>query len=185
MILNLGAGKKIRADSLNVDITDYMGVNEVVDLRKYPWPWKDGEVDGIHVSHLLEHFIDQGKFIMECHRILRPGGFLRIVGPHSSSVTSIGCLGHFRTYSYNTFHDYLAKPFYMFNEPMFKTMEQRLNWWYENPDAERNLPSWTIPWIKTIDVILSGFGGKFPRFTENVLCSFIQYREVVWWGNKL
>ena len=184
MILNLGAGKKLRADSVNVDVTSYSGIDKVADLREFPWPWKDGEVDGIHVSHIMEHFPDQEKFIMECYRILRPGGFLRIVGPHSSCVSSVGCLGHYRTYSYKTFDDYLAKPFYMFHEPLFKTDFQRINWWYEDPDAEHNLPEWVLPIIKFLDGILSTLANRVPRFTENVICPAIQFREVVWQGKK-
>jgi len=181
--LNLGAGKKLRADALNVDMTPYWGIDLKVDLAKYPWPWDDGEVDGIFVSHLLEHFQDQEKFILECHRILMPGGFLRIVGPHSSCISSVGCLGHHRTYSYSTFDDYLAKPFYMFKAPLFVTKFQRLTWWYEDPDAEKNLPRWTIPIIKVIDYIINRIIAINPKLWENI--SPIQCREVVWVGEKI
>lgn len=185
MILNLGAGKKLRADSINVDVTWYPGIDEQVDLEEFPWPWDDCSVDGIHASHIMEHFLDQKEFLLECYRILKPGGFLRIVGPHSSCVSSIGCLGHFRTYSVNTFHDYLARPFYMFKLPLFKTVEKRLNWWYEDVDAEGNLPKWMVPILKDLDKVINAFANKFPRFTENVICPAIQFREVVWKGIKL
>lgn len=173
------------ANAVNVDVTPYYGIDERVDLAQYPWPWETCSVDGIHVSHLLEHFQDQEKFILECYRVLKPGGFLRIVGPHSSCISSVGCLGHDRTYSYSTFHDYLSKPFYMFKTVLFKTVEQRLNWWYEVPDAERNLPEWMIPFIVLIDWVIGSLINRAPRFTENVVCSFLQCREVVWKGEKL
>ena len=185
MILNLGAGRKLKAGALNVDISWYEGIDQVVDLRQHPWPWEDGSVDGIHASHVLEHFQDQKEFIMECYRILKPDGFLRIVGPHSSCVSAVGCIGHYRTYSYSTFDDYLAKPFYMFRLPFFRTVEQRINWWYEAPDAEGNLPKWTIPVIKVLDKVLSTLANRAPRFTENVICPAIQFREVIWRGIKL
>lgn len=185
MILNLGAGKKLRKDAINVDVTDYPGIDEHVDLNEYPWPWDDCSADGIYVSHLMEHFLDQKEFILECYRVLNHGGFFRIVGPHSSCVSSVGCLGHYRTYSYRTFHDYLSKPFYMFRLPLFKTVEQRLNWWYEDADAEGNLPKWTIPIIKALDKVISTLANRVPRFTENVICPAIQFREVVWKGIKL
>lgn len=182
-ILNLGAGKKLRFDAINVDITPYPCVDELVDLNKMPWPWSDESVDGIYASHIVEHFLDQQAFIAECYRILKPGGFLRIVGPHSSCITSVGCLGHYRTYSYSTFHDYLSKPFYMFKDPMFKTTDMQLRWWYEDPDAEGNLPKWVIPVIKGVDWIVNRLIAINPRLWENI--SPIQCREIIWRGEKL
>ena len=186
LILNLGAGKKLRKDAVNIDITKYPGINKVVDLSKFPWPWDSCRVDGIYVSHLLEHFPDQEKFLWECHRILKPGGFLRIAAPHSSCITSIGCLGHYRTYSYSTFHDYLSKPFYMFKVQRFRTTEMQLRWWYEEMDAEGNLSTWMKPFVNLIDklvnLIIRIVG---PRVFENLFCGIIQCREVIWEGEKV
>ena len=183
LTLNLGAGKKLLPNCVNVDVMFYPGMDQVVDLSQYPWPWADNAVSGIHVSHLMEHFPDQEKFIRECYRILKPGGFLRIAGPHASCVSSVGCLGHYRTYAYSTFHDYLSRPFYMFKEPLFRTTYQRLNWWYEVADAEDNLPAWVIPVIKAVDFVISGIANTCPRVWENL--NLIQFREVVWEGKKI
>ena len=182
-ILNLGAGKKLRPDAVNVDITRYPGIDIVTDLAKHPWFWRSETIDGIYASHIMEHFPDQEKFIAECYRILKPGGFLRISAPHASHITSVGCLGHYRTYSYSTFDDYLAKPWYMFRDPMFKTVEQQLRWWYEDPDAEGNLPKWAIPIIKIVDKFVNMLISINPRLWENI--SLIQCREVIWKGIKL
>jgi SAM-dependent methyltransferase len=52
------------------------------DLRKgVPFPEKT--FDGVYHSHVLEH-VDRelaGAFLTECHRVLKPGGTLRIVVP--------------------------------------------------------------------------------------------------------
>jgi len=34
LILNLGAGAKIRKGTVNVDVTDYEGIDQVVDLSQ-------------------------------------------------------------------------------------------------------------------------------------------------------
>lgn len=176
MILNLGSGKKMYIDAVNVDIISGRG-DMVCDLSKFPWPWADNSVDGIHASHIMEHIQDQQAFINECRRILKPGGFLRIAGPHSSCVTSIGCLGHYRTYSYNTFKDYIKG---------FKTVDQTLRWWHEEIDAEGNLPSWMLGPIKVIDTIMNFIIALVtPRVFENLFCPMIQCREVIWKGVKL
>jgi len=52
------------------------------DLTKR-FPWRSASVDAIYTSHTLEHFdraTGQG-FLDECHRVLRPGGILRVVVP--------------------------------------------------------------------------------------------------------
>lgn len=42
-------------DWRNVDGLALDGVDEVVDLFAYPWPWDDNSVDEIWASHLCEH----------------------------------------------------------------------------------------------------------------------------------
>lgn len=184
LILNLGAGKKLIDGAVNVDIGLYPGVDQQVDLTQYPWPWDSNSVDGIHASHIIEHFESQVKFLDECYRILRPDGFLRIAAPHASCVSSVGCMGHYRTYSYNTFHEYLGEELYMFGKAPFETEYQKLRWWYEEVDAEGNLPKWTYFWIKGVDILMNMLISWNPQLFENTLCSFIQCREVIWQGRK-
>lgn len=52
------------------------------DLRR-PLPWPDGSTDVVYSSHSLEHLeLAHGRQLLrECHRILGPGGILRIVVP--------------------------------------------------------------------------------------------------------
>jgi ubiquinone/menaquinone biosynthesis C-methylase UbiE len=185
MILNLGAGKKLIKNAINVDVTAYPGIQQVVDLSVFPWPWKDQSIDGIHASHIIEHFFDQKKFIEECYRILKSGGFLRIVAPHSSCITSVGCLGHYRTYSYSTFNDYLAKDFYMFKTKRFETTYQRLNWWHEAIDEEGNLNVGGKVVIKILNPIMNFIINLSPRIYENVFAGVVQCREIIWEGVKI
>ena len=182
--LNLGAGKKLIENAINVDITAYPGIQQIVDLSVFPWPWADNSIDGIYASHIAEHFFDQKRFFDECYRILKPNGFLRIAAPHSSCVSSVGCLGHYRTYSYNTFNDYLAKDWYMFGKAKFVTVYQRLNWWYEVPDAEGNLSKLVRFAIKLLNPAMSFLINLNPQIYENVFAGVIQCREVIWEGIK-
>jgi len=185
-ILNLGSGENILPDCINVDIIPYNGVNQIKDLTIYPWPWKDGTVDGVYASHIIEHQFDQKQFILECHRILKKGGFLRIKVPHSSNISAVGCLGHYRTYSYDTLNDYLGRDFYYLGKQKFKTVEQKLLWWYEIPDTQKELPKWMIPIIKTVDYVLTRLANISPRVCENLWCYWVGgFREVVYTGIKL
>jgi SAM-dependent methyltransferase len=186
MILNLGCGKNVREDCVNVDLIPYTNVR-VVDLLKFPWPWLNESIEGIYASHILEHFQDQEKFIHECCRVLKPGGFLRLNLPHSSSVSSIGCIGHYRTYSYSSMHDYLGRDnFYLFPYPRFKTTYQRLNWWYEAFDLQGEIPVWQKPIIKSIDYVLTRLANLSPKICENSWCYWVGgMREVIWEGIKI
>lgn len=53
-----------------------------LDLRK-KLPFPPGSVDAIYASHVLEHlYRDEAKrLVAECHRVLKPGGMLRLAVP--------------------------------------------------------------------------------------------------------
>lgn len=46
-------------------------------------PHDSGTVDAIYSSHMIEHLVrdDAWAFLLECHRVLRSGGRLRLVVP--------------------------------------------------------------------------------------------------------
>ena len=185
MRLNLGCGKHLRMGAVNIDIRQ--PADEIVDLSKFPWPWENNSIDGIYASHIMEHFSDQEKFISECHRILKPGGFLELKLPHSSCISSVGCIGHYRTYSYSTMRDYLSRNhFYLCPVPRFRTIYQRLNWWYEGADMQGQVSAWQVPIIKALDYVFTRLANLNPRVCENLWCYWVGgFREVIWTGRKI
>ena len=194
MILNLGAGDKEYPGALNVDVVKADNIDVVLDLGLYPWPWLDNSVDGIHVSHVLEHFpIDkQEQFIRECHRILKPGGFLRIVVPHVTNMASLGCFGHYKCFTHDAFQRYLddqgRSDQYMFNGIRFKTVEQRVNWVWEETIKKDNLPvqSYIRIFVKPLDKIISWLINLGPRWFERFWYPLVGgASEVVWKGIKV
>lgn len=180
-ILNLGCGNNKIKGALNVDITDT--ADWKVDLSKFPWVWADESVDGIYMVHVLEHFPDPVKVINECYRVLKKGGFLYIIVPHSSSAMSIGCMGHYRTYSYDTLRDYLSRPFYLFKDKKFDTVYQKLSWWYDRP--VQNVPKWMLCIIMPMNVVINFFAKLSPQICENFWCFWVGgMKEVTWRGIK-
>lgn len=160
------------------------GIDQVVDLSVFPWPWADSSIDLVYASHIIEHFPDQKQVILECYRILKTGGRLHITAPHSSCITSIGCLGHYRTYSYDTFHDYLSKRWYMFKQPIFKTVHQELRWWYEVTGS--NVPRWMMVFIVPANYVINRLIKLSPYIFENLWWPIVcGAREVVWIGEKI
>lgn len=184
-ILNLGCGPKQIPWATNVDIQALPNVDYIHDLTEFPWPWEDKSIVGIYMFHLLEHFPDPRPVLLECHRILRHGGFLHIKVPHASCISSVGCIGHFRTYSYNTLKEYLSRPYYMFGDPLFKTTHQKLNWWYEE-GSDVNVPGWMQPMLTCADKVINKAISLSPQVFENLWWPLVGgAREVVWRGVKI
>ena len=173
-ILNLGCNDKLMPGIINVDIQDLEGVSAVVDLSVYPWMWEDNSVDGIYARHIIEHFQDPVKFINECKRILKPGGFLDIYVPHSSSIGSVGMIEHYRTFCYNGLNNALIG---------FQTTYHKLSWWYGSTNWI-NLPYWKYV-LLPINFILNFFINLSPCLFENLWWVYVGgAREVQWRGIK-
>lgn len=83
MKLNLGCGNDVKAGFTNVDFRKLPGVDQVVDLSKFPWPWADGSVDEILMLDFLEHFPyrQTGTILDECWRVLEVGGKIAVQVP--------------------------------------------------------------------------------------------------------
>jgi len=71
--LNLGCGKDIRTDFINVDIAKRPGVDKVVDLNKR-LPFKNNYFDIIYASNVLEHIKDIDGLFKDLYRLLKKKG---------------------------------------------------------------------------------------------------------------
>ena len=57
------------------------------DVRK-PLPFPEGSISEIYTAHMLEHlyFTEALRVLKECHRVLAPGGVLRVVVPDLRAI---------------------------------------------------------------------------------------------------
>lgn len=79
MRLNLGCGRDVLPGWVNVDASDQLGPGvEVWDLDEHPWPFDTGSVSEIRAVDIYEHLDNPVGFMVEAHRVLEPGGMLRI-----------------------------------------------------------------------------------------------------------
>lgn len=81
-LLNLGCGSRYHEAWTNVDFISHG--NDVIAhnlLSGIPFP--DNSFDVVYHSHVLEHFTksDGKKFLMECFRVLKHNGIIRIAVP--------------------------------------------------------------------------------------------------------
>lgn len=101
--LNLGCGKDIRKDCLNVDFEKFKGVDMMYDLNKVPYPFKKNSFNEIIMINILEHLNDPYAIMKEIHRIAKPDAIIRIRTPHFSSNNAWGDLQHKRGFNTDTF----------------------------------------------------------------------------------
>ncbi|MDG2013316.1 MAG: methyltransferase domain-containing protein [Pirellulaceae bacterium] len=88
--LNVGCGAHFHPGWCNIDlVANHPDVIEY-DIRG-GLPFADNSFDAAYHSHVLEHLTPtQGEaLILECHRVIRPGGVLRVVVPDLEQISRI------------------------------------------------------------------------------------------------
>jgi SAM-dependent methyltransferase len=106
MLIDLCCGDKKRPGALGVDWMAQSGIDVVHNLNQRPWPLEASSATDILCEHGIEHVDNVVDFMAECHRILKPGGVLRIVTPHFSSSNSYGDPTHVRHLSAHWFRPF-------------------------------------------------------------------------------
>lgn len=94
--LNIGCGNIYSPEWNNVDFIKNKDITYCNILEGLPYP--DASMDAIYSSHVLEHLSPQeaGNLMTEINRVLKRGGFLRIVVPDLQSVCEeyLNCLNN-------------------------------------------------------------------------------------------
>ena len=86
--LNLGCGWRYLENWTNVDFTSNSPAVVAHNLTT-GIPFSADSFDVVYHSHLLEHFPKPKAtvFMGECHRVLKPGGIIRVVVPDLEQIT--------------------------------------------------------------------------------------------------
>ncbi len=107
--LNVGCGNHFHKDWVNVDFNSF-SEHVIAHNLLNGFPFSDEEFEVVYHSHVLEHFHkkDAGFFIKECHRVLKPGGVIRICVPDLENLvkTYINCLDRCLRGDKNAYADY-------------------------------------------------------------------------------
>lgn len=107
--LHLGSSNHLLSGWMNTDLEPGEG-SAFLDATK-PFPLPSESFDCVHAEHMIEHipFADGVGMLRECHRILRPGGVVRIVTPNLPRI--IGLYGATTTDAQKQYLDWLAATF--------------------------------------------------------------------------
>lgn len=85
--LNIGCGNRFHPEWINIDIVSHSKHVMEYDVTK-GLPFSSATFDAVYHSHVIEHIpLDKVQsFINDCHRVLKPGGTLRIAFPDLESI---------------------------------------------------------------------------------------------------
>lgn len=101
--IDLACGQNRTEGYFGIDAVSGDKVDAVVNLEQFPWPIESESADDIVCSHYVEHTSDLIKFMDEVHRILKPGGKIKIVAPYYTSIRCWQDPTHKRAISEATF----------------------------------------------------------------------------------
>jgi predicted SAM-dependent methyltransferase len=112
--LNLGCGKDILPDWINLDKVAIAGVDIVADLedcQQTPLPFPDNSIEEFLASHVLEHLHHPLALMAELHRIAKPNARATFKVPYGSSDDAYEDPTHVRQYFLKSF-GFFSQPFY-------------------------------------------------------------------------
>lgn len=95
-ILDVGCGNNKTPGAIGLDVNPRTQADVVADLDAPAYPFADSSFDLIVGNHVIEHVRDAVAFMETLHRLLRPGGELRLVTPHYTNPRAYADLTHRR-----------------------------------------------------------------------------------------
>ncbi len=125
--LNLGCGQKYLPGYVNCDVLPHVRADRYFDLNRPPYPFADDEADEIWMDNVLEHLGDLLAVMAELHRLLRPGGRLKIRVPYAKSDWAFQDPTHRHFFTEQTMHYFCEGWPYSYYVPFrFRLIQARL-----------------------------------------------------------
>ena len=87
-ILDVGCGIRKFRGAIGIDYNSASAADVICDLDSFPYPFADRVFDGLRAIHVIEHVTDVVRTMEEFHRLVKPGGRVRIETPHYTDYSS-------------------------------------------------------------------------------------------------
>lgn len=107
VIINIGCGRRRMAGAIGIDHIALPSVDIVADIEKGLPFLADDSVDVVIADSILEHVTHFSELMRDIHRVLKPGGELRVKVPHFSNPYYFSDYTHVRFFGLYTF-DYFV-----------------------------------------------------------------------------
>lgn len=102
IVIDLGCGPNKIDGALGFDRLAQPGVDVVCDFER-PLPIRTNSVDGMHMSHIIEHVRELIPFMEEVYRVCKAGAEVRVVAPYYTSRGAFRDPTHVRFIAEDTF----------------------------------------------------------------------------------
>lgn len=111
--LHLGCGKNHLNGFVNIDKSEEVDPDLVLDLEEGKLPFANNSVEEIKVDQVLEHIHNLIPLLNECHRVLTRNGVIQIAVPNAVFIQAFQDPTHVRFFTDQTFNYwYEGHPYY-------------------------------------------------------------------------
>src|SRR6202167_3654167 len=86
--LDVGCGVNKQSGAIGIDRNPATRADVLCNLDRVPYPFRDNSFDRLLAIHAIEHVADVMATMEEFHRLVRPGGTVRIETPHYTDFSS-------------------------------------------------------------------------------------------------
>jgi SAM-dependent methyltransferase len=86
--LDVGCGINKKPGSIGIDRNPRSKADVIVDVDRFPYPFRDSSFDSLQAVHVIEHVSDVIRTLEEFHRLVRPGGEVYLATPHYTDFSS-------------------------------------------------------------------------------------------------
>src|SRR3989344_8190687 len=149
--LNLGAGKDIKKDFINLDSLQLPGIDVVHNLDYFPYPFKDNTFSYIYCDNVLEHLKELIRVMEDLHRICKNDAEIEIIVPYFASFNAYKDPTHKTFFTFETFEYFTDDHNYNFyTKSRFKIVYRKLMF------SKR---------LKLLEIIMN----KIPKFYESYI----------------
>jgi SAM-dependent methyltransferase len=165
-VLDVGCGVNKFPGAIGIDINRSTAADVICDLDHFPYPFADHSFESLRAIHVIEHLTDVIRAMEEFHRLVRPGGRVRIETPHYTDFSSF-CdpthKHHLNSFSFRYFGTNDAG-FGYYTMAKFREISLRL----------RLLSFWK--WLGFEFLVNSS--PRFRRFWEHYLCYVVRGKSM-------